>query len=96
MSVAATIQPDLAGLLPDEATDVLRAHFAGRGQPKYRAAQVVKWVFERLAGGFDEMTDLPAPEREALGEAGLRAHRARRRQAVALDRRHRQEPVAPG
>ena len=69
MTVAAAIQPDLAGLLPEEAEGVLRAHFAARGQPKYRAAQVVKWVFERLALSFDEMTDLPAAEREALKEA---------------------------
>jgi 23S rRNA (adenine2503-C2)-methyltransferase len=68
-TVAATIRPDLAGLLPDEAEAVLSAHFAGRGQPKYRAKQVVKWVYERLAGGFEEMTDLPAAERDALKEA---------------------------
>jgi 23S rRNA (adenine2503-C2)-methyltransferase len=69
MIATATIRPDLVGLLPEEALQVLRAHFAGRGQPAYRAAQVAKWVHERLAMSFDEMTDLPKAEREALAEA---------------------------
>jgi len=69
MSIAATIKPDLAGLLPEDAQAVLQEHFARRGQAKYRAAQVLKWVYERLAGEFDEMTDLPAAERAALKES---------------------------
>ena len=69
MTVAATLKPDLAGLLPEEADAVLAGHFAARGQPRYRAGQVRKWLYERLAGSFDEMTDLPAAEREALKEA---------------------------
>jgi 23S rRNA (adenine2503-C2)-methyltransferase len=69
MSVAATIKPDLAGLLPEDAQAVLQEHFARRGQAKYRAGQVLKWMYERLAGEFDEMTDLPAAERAALKES---------------------------
>jgi 23S rRNA (adenine2503-C2)-methyltransferase len=69
IATAAALKPDLAGLLPEEAAEVLARHFAGRGQPKYRAGQVVKWLYERLALSFDEMTDLPAAEREALKEA---------------------------
>jgi 23S rRNA (adenine2503-C2)-methyltransferase len=60
---------DLVGLLPEEAARQLQEHFAARGQPRYRAQQVVRWIFERLAGGFEEMSDLPAPERAALAEA---------------------------
>ncbi|HSU12793.1 23S rRNA (adenine(2503)-C(2))-methyltransferase RlmN [Longimicrobium sp.] len=68
MTVTATIKPDLAGLLPEDAEAMLKQHFAERGQAKYRAGQVAKWLYERLASGFDEMTDLPAAEREALKE----------------------------
>ena len=69
IATAAALKPDLAGLLPEEAAEALAQHFAGRGQPRYRAGQVVKWLYERLALSFDEMTDLPAAEREALKEA---------------------------
>jgi hypothetical protein len=69
MTIAATIKPDLAGLLPEEVQAVLADHFAARGQARYRAGQVARWLYERLAGSFDEMTDLPAAEREALKEA---------------------------
>ena len=69
IATAATLHPDLVGLLPEEAEGVLREHFAARGQPKYRAGQVAKWLYERLALSFDEMTDLPAAEREALKDA---------------------------
>lgn len=45
----------------------LAAWFADRGLPAYRAAQVRRWLFERRATGFDEMTDLPKAVRAALG-----------------------------
>jgi 23S rRNA (adenine2503-C2)-methyltransferase len=69
MTITATIKPDLAGLLPEEVQAVLADHFAARGQARYRAGQVARWLYERLAGSFDEMTDLPAAEREALKES---------------------------
>jgi 23S rRNA (adenine2503-C2)-methyltransferase len=69
MSVAAVIKPDLVGLLPEDALAVLRDHFKARGQPAYRAGQVLKWLHERLALSFDEMTDLPRAERDALAES---------------------------
>jgi 23S rRNA (adenine2503-C2)-methyltransferase len=61
--------PDLVGMLPDEAADALRAHFLARGQPAYRAGQVVRWLYERGADSFAEMTDLPQGERSALAES---------------------------
>jgi 23S rRNA (adenine2503-C2)-methyltransferase len=63
------LRPDLLSLTPDELRAVLTAHFAGRGQPKYRAGQVERWLYERLARSADEMTDLPEGERTALAEA---------------------------
>ncbi len=62
-------RPDLVGMLPDEAGEALRAHFAARGHPAYRAGQVVRWLYERGAASFAEMTDLPQGERAALAEA---------------------------
>jgi 23S rRNA (adenine2503-C2)-methyltransferase len=37
-----------------------------RGQPGFRSRQVQKWLFEKRAGDFDEMTDLPRNLREQL------------------------------
>jgi 23S rRNA (adenine2503-C2)-methyltransferase len=62
-------RPDLLSLTPDALRQALDEHFTSRGQPGYRAGQVQKWIYERLARSIDEMTDLPASEREALAEA---------------------------
>ncbi|HEY8483893.1 MAG TPA: 23S rRNA (adenine(2503)-C(2))-methyltransferase RlmN [Longimicrobiales bacterium] len=59
---------DLLDLLPEEVDALLQGHFAGRGQPRYRASQVRAWLYERDALAFDEMTDLPVGERGALSE----------------------------
>jgi 23S rRNA (adenine2503-C2)-methyltransferase len=40
--------------------------FAQLGLPRFRTAQVVRWLYGRGAAGFDEMTDLPASLREEL------------------------------
>jgi 23S rRNA (adenine2503-C2)-methyltransferase len=60
---------DLVGATPEDLAARLRDHFAARGQPAYRAAQAHRWIFERLATSFEEMTDLPAGERTSLAEA---------------------------
>ncbi len=39
------------------------------GQPAYRAGQVWAWLYQKLAGSFDEMSDLPKPLRAQLKEA---------------------------
>ncbi len=44
----------------------LRDWFNQRGLPGYRAGQVRKWLFQKRAAGFDEMTDLPAAVRQQL------------------------------
>ena len=36
------------------------------GEPRYRARQVVRWLYARGAASFDEMTDLPVALRERL------------------------------
>ena len=47
-------------------TSDLNSWLASRGNPPYRAAQIRKWLFEKRAGGFEEMTDLPKKLREEL------------------------------
>ena len=44
----------------------LQAWFAAAALPAYRAAQVRRWLFERRATAFDQMTDLPKAVREQL------------------------------
>ena len=41
------------------------------GQPKYRATQVMRWLYERRVKAFSEMTDLPASLRSALDQEFL-------------------------
>ena len=60
---------DLLSLTPDDLRSALEDHFAQRGQPEYRVCQVTKWLYERLAGSINEMTDLSVTERDALSES---------------------------
>ena len=44
----------------------LRQWLADQDLPAYRAAQIHKWIYEKRAGTFDEMSDLPKDLRERL------------------------------
>ncbi|HEY7738073.1 MAG TPA: 23S rRNA (adenine(2503)-C(2))-methyltransferase RlmN [Candidatus Limnocylindria bacterium] len=55
--------------ISEVATDALVAWFAARGEPAYRARQVVAGVSAGRASSFDELTDLPLRLRAALGAA---------------------------
>ncbi|MBT8339056.1 MAG: 23S rRNA (adenine(2503)-C(2))-methyltransferase RlmN [Desulfatitalea sp.] len=46
--------PDIKSLTPK----TLGQWLAEQGQPAYRAEQILKWIYVRLADGFDQMTDL--------------------------------------
>lgn len=66
--------PDVIDLPRDRVAALLGGHFEARRQPRYRLAQAMAWLYERDALSFEEMTDLPAAERTALGLAfGLTA-----------------------
>jgi len=52
----------LLNLTPED----LQAWFAAHGLPGYRAAQVRKWVFQKRAERFAQMTDLPESLRSQL------------------------------
>ncbi|OGN94803.1 MAG: 23S rRNA (adenine(2503)-C(2))-methyltransferase [Chloroflexi bacterium RBG_13_51_18] len=43
------------------------------GEPSYRAGQLRKWIYQRLAISYDEMTDLPLAFRERLSRQ-IRLH----------------------
>lgn len=58
-------KPRLCDLTSADLTRWCEAH----GVPAYRAGQIRKWLFERRAGGFDEMLDLPAALRRQLADA---------------------------
>ena len=72
----ADLPEDAAGKTTDvEKADVrsmshaqLEAFIASCGQPRYRAGQIFRWIHQKMARDFDEMTDLPAALREKLKE----------------------------
>ena len=41
---------------------------AGAGEPAYRAAQLLRWLYARDASSYDQMTDLPSALRAFLAE----------------------------
>ncbi|MEO0017242.1 MAG: rRNA ((2503)-C(2))-methyltransferase RlmN [Verrucomicrobiota bacterium] len=69
--------PALTGLAPD----ALAAWVAEQGQPSFRAAQILDWVWKKKAASIATMTNLPAALRDELATA-FRLH--------ALDHSHTQ------
>ena len=76
--------------LLDQSPEQLQAWLAERGTPGYRAAQVRRWLFEKRAAAFEEMTDLAQDLRGQLAEAfvdldhpGCSASEGRRRHREA-------------
>ena len=55
---------DIKSFTRKELEDALLA----RGEKAFRAAQIYSWMHERLAAGFDEMTNISKSLREALEE----------------------------
>jgi len=54
--------------LLEQTPEQLQAWFTRRSLPRYRVAQVRRWLFEKRAEGFDGMTDLPRRLRSQLAE----------------------------
>lgn len=61
-TVATTEKIELMGLLPQELADVL----APMGVPKFRAAQLFRWLHQRRITDFSQMTDLSKQFRTEL------------------------------
>ncbi|GAB5535175.1 MAG: 23S rRNA (adenine(2503)-C(2))-methyltransferase RlmN [Rubricoccaceae bacterium] len=58
--------PDSSPDLRDLDTDALVALATELGEPSFRGRQLFKWIHEKGASSFEEMTDLPAAFRERL------------------------------
>ena len=57
-------KPPLTG----ETLDTLTARLAERGEPAFRAKQILDWVYKKRARAWDEMTNLSKPLRTWLAE----------------------------
>jgi 23S rRNA (adenine2503-C2)-methyltransferase len=55
----------ITGLSSDE----LEARLQQLGEPGYRAAQILDWIYAKSAVDFEAMTNLPAPLRKKLSES---------------------------
>jgi 23S rRNA (adenine2503-C2)-methyltransferase len=60
---------NLLDLTPAAAEERLRAFFAARGEPAYRARQVSRRLWQSPVSGFDAITELPVALRDALAES---------------------------
>src|SRR5881394_901355 len=60
---------DLLSLTPDAARHTVAEWLAQRGEPQYRASQIVPRLWHRPVGSWDQATDLPAELRGALAAA---------------------------
>ncbi|SRR6056297_3411124 len=67
--VSATPEVDQRGRLLELDREALRQWFVEQGQPAFRADQVRKWLFQRRASEFAQMTDLPKAVRDKLTES---------------------------
>ncbi len=52
-----------------ESLDSLQSHLAANGEPKFRAKQVMDWLYKKRARNWDEMTNLPKSLREKLADS---------------------------
>ncbi|HET7586231.1 MAG TPA: 23S rRNA (adenine(2503)-C(2))-methyltransferase RlmN [Gemmatimonadaceae bacterium] len=68
MPTSESFAPNLLDLAPLDAERALQRATAECGEPPYRAAQVVRWLWERPARSFDDMTNLPLRFRESLAQ----------------------------
>jgi 23S rRNA (adenine2503-C2)-methyltransferase len=83
---ATTDRPDLVGMLPEHARPALQTHFEARGVAAYRVRQTLGRLYDHIALSVDELTELPVPEREALGQAFRWTAPALARTQVSADR----------
>ncbi|MCW8860703.1 MAG: radical SAM protein, partial [Deltaproteobacteria bacterium] len=65
-----TSKVDLKGLTQDQLEEFL----AALGKEKYRAKQILRWIYQRNATDFDQMTDLAKNFRTQLQERAYISH----------------------
>src|SRR5256712_3249440 len=59
---------DLLSLVPDAARAALAQWLEARGEPAYRARQILPGLWQRSVGSWDQATELPATLRQALAQ----------------------------
>src|SRR2546428_13687528 len=59
---------DLLSLVPDAARAALAQWLEARGEPAYRARQILPRLWQRSVGSWDQATELPATLRQALAQ----------------------------
>lgn len=64
--MAALVREDGRADIKSLTLEQLRAEMAGMGKESFRAMQVYKWIWQRNASTFDEMTNISKATREAL------------------------------
>ncbi len=62
---SSSIPPEKPSIL-EQSLDSLTIWVVGKGHPKYRAKQILSWVYHRRAASFADMTDLPKALRAEL------------------------------
>lgn len=72
---------DLLGSDPDE----LSTRLAAEGQPRYRAAQILEWIYRHNAERFEQMSNLPLSLRTWLEEHAVLYRSARIGEVVSQD-----------
>jgi 23S rRNA (adenine2503-C2)-methyltransferase len=60
------VQPSTNRSIHSVLLEELVAELALHNDKPYRAKQIVEWLYEKRAGSFNEMTDLPKPLRDRL------------------------------
>jgi 23S rRNA (adenine2503-C2)-methyltransferase len=60
--------PALKPLLTGETRDSLADRLQALGEPPFRAAQILDWLYKKRARSWDEMTNLPKPLRARLAD----------------------------
>jgi len=66
-------KPPLTG----ETLDSLTARLRERGEPTFRAKQILEWLYKKRARSWDAMTNLPKPLRSWLAAPGSHGRAAR-------------------
>ena len=87
----APAQPALTG----ETLDSLTTRLRERGEPAFRAKQILDWVYKKRVRSWDDMTNLPKALR-ALAGPDLRPPARGARPQQAVGRCHRQAPSQAG
>jgi len=63
----------------------LQAHLAERGQPRYRAKQIMEWIYAKRVADFEAMTNLPKDLRAELARSACITQGQIDSEAVSVD-----------